>query len=209
MAESCPKRYYHLRVAKDFKSQDSEASLAGDRDHKALETSLKEGAPLPPHLQRHGAIVEAILRSGTDVKAEQELAVTRELVPCDWWHRDVFLRVKADVALYTETTAGLLDWKTGKRRPKPFQLELGALAQWIHSPKIKSTEAAFLWLKEDATDRYTYTREQDFERILTKLHKKVNKLEDIAADGVWPAKPGYHCNWCEVKDSCSYSQAKY
>ena len=208
MFDSCPKRYYHLRVAKDIKEEDGEASLAGTRDHKSFEDRIKQGIPLPPHLSKHEDKVSPLLNSGLEVKAEEELAVTKELVPCDWWHKDVFLRVKADVTLYGKTKAALMDWKTGKRRPKPFQLELGALSQFIHYPEIKSTKAAFLWLKEDASDTKTYTREQDYERILGKLIDKAKRIEEAAELDVWQAKPGYHCNWCGAKDICSYSQAK-
>lgn len=204
---SCPKRFYHLRIAKDIK-EDSSTADDGTRQHKALEDRIKEGTPLPPHMEKHESQLSAITNSGLTVIAEQELAVTKELIPCDWWHPDVFLRVKADVALYTETTAALMDWKTGKRRPKPFQLELGALAQFIHYPKVKLTKAAFLWLKDDAADHYTYTREKDYDRILAKLTTKTDRVDAAVEEDVWQAKPGYHCNWCGAKDFCASSQAK-
>ena len=204
----CPKKYYHLRVAKDYKQEEGAESLAGTRDHKGLEDRIKEGTPLPDHLKNLEGGIEVILNSGVEVKAEQELAVTKELIPCDWWHQDAFLRVKADVGLYTETTAGLLDFKTGKRRPKPFQLELGALAQWLHYPKIKLTKAAFLWLKDDTSDKYSYTRADDYDRILSKLMVKVQKIEDTVAEGVWQAKPSvFKCKYCPVRNDCSYSMA--
>lgn len=206
--DSCPKRFYHLRVAKDIKEEDGEASLAGTRDHKSFEDRLKEGVPLPKHLSKHEDKCQVILNSGLVVKAEQELAIDKELKPCEWWHEDVLLRVKADVALYGKTKAALMDWKTGKRRPKPFQLELGALAQLIHYPNLKWTQAAFLWLRDDASDPYTFSREADYQRILDKFMAKVERVEEAATEGVWQAKPGYHCNWCGAKDICSYSQAK-
>lgn len=205
--DSCPKRFYHLKIAKDIK-EDVAASDDGTRQHKALEDRLVNGTPLPTHMAKHEHKIEPIINSGFEVKAEQELAVTKELVPCDWWHPDVFLRVKADVALYGETTAGLLDWKTGKRRPKPFQLELGALSQFIHYPKVKLTKAAFLWLKDDDADTYTYTREKDYNRILDKLKTKTDRVEAAAQEDIWQAKPGYHCNWCGAKGFCASSQAK-
>jgi hypothetical protein len=208
MFEQCPKRFYALKVAKTHKAEDGVASAAGTRDHKSLEDRLMVGAALPPHLAKHEPLCDTITKTDLIVKAEEELAVTKELEPCEWWHRDVYLRVKADVGLYTATTAGLLDWKTGKRKPKPFQLELGALTQFIHYPNIKSTEAAFLWLKDDASDRYKFTRADDYHRILAKLKAKVERVEDAVADGVWQAKPSWLCNYCELKDECSYSQAR-
>lgn len=206
--DTCPKQFFHRHVKKDLKEEESEASLAGTRDHKSFELRLKEGLALPPHLKKHEEKCEIILGSGMEVKAEEELAIDKELKPCDWWHRDVFLRVKADVTLYSETTAGLLDWKTGKRKPKNFQLELGAMTQFLHYPKIKSTKAAFLWLRDDATDQETYTRDKDFERILTKTFEKADRIEEAVKEDVWQAKPGYHCNWCGLKDTCTSSQAR-
>lgn len=206
--DTCPKRYNALKVEKSVKPEDSEASLAGTRDHKFLEDRLLDGSKLPPHLAKAESACEAIANSGLIVKPEQEFALTKELEPCDWWHQDAFLRVKADVGLYSETTAALLDWKTGKRRPKPFQLELGALTQFTYYPKIKSTKAAFLWLKEDTTDKYEFTREDDYERILNKLMAKVERVEEAKEENVWQAKPGFHCNWCELKNTCTSSQAR-
>lgn len=208
MFESCPKRFYELRVAKNYKPEDSDASIDGTRKHKSLEDRLRDGTPLPPELAKHEDKCVTILNSGLTVKPEEELAFTKDLQPCDWWHKDVFLRVKADVALYGKTRAALMDWKTGKRKPKSFQLELGALSQFVHYPEIKSTKAAFLWLKDDVSDSYEFIRDRDATRILEKLHTKVNRIEEAAAEGVWQAKPGFHCNWCEAKNDCSYSQAK-
>jgi hypothetical protein len=207
MFNQCPKRFHALRVAKTHKAEDNEASLDGTRKHKSLEDRLKDGTPLPPELAKHEDKCVAILNSGMTVKPEEELAITRSLEPCDWWHKDVFLRVKADVSLYGKSKAALMDWKTGKRKPKPFQLELGALTQFIHYPEIKSTRAAFLWLKDDVSDTETYTREDDYDRILVDLHKKVDRVEAALDDDVWPAKPSWLCNYCELKDECSYSQA--
>ena len=208
MFDSCPKRYYHLRIAKDVKEEDGDASIAGTRDHKSLEERLLSGASLPPHLRKHEAECDIIVNSGLVVKPEQELAINRELEPCDWWDQNVLLRVKADVALYGANHAALLDWRTGKRKPKPFQLELGALTQFIHYPKIKSTKAAFLWLRDDATDQETYTRDDDFDRILNKFKAMAEGVKEAKEEDVWQAKPGYHCNWCGLKDTCTSSQAR-
>lgn len=208
MFETCPKRYNALKVEKSVKPEDSEASLAGTRDHKYLEERLLNGTALPPHLVRAESACDAISNSGLIIKAEQEFALSKELETRSWWDKDVYLRVKSDVALYSETTAAVLDWKTGKRKPKPFQLELAALTQFVSYPKIKSTKAAFLWLKEDATDKYEFTREDDYERILNKLQTKTDRIEEALDEGVWQAKPGFHCNWCELKDTCTSSQAR-
>lgn len=205
--ETCPKRYYHLKVAKDLKEEDGTASAAGTRDHSYFEHRLKDGTPLPPHLLRHEDKLSIIANSGFIVRPEEEFAINKRLEPVGWWDKDVFLRVKADVGLYGKRTAGLLDWKTGKRRPKNFQLELGALTQFIHYPEIKSTKAAFLWLRDDTADFVSLDRDDDYDRILNKLMTKADRIDEAVDEGVWQAKPGYHCNWCGLKDTCVSSRA--
>jgi hypothetical protein len=41
--EACPKRHYHVDIAKDFKEADSEALLWGNRVHKGLAIALETG----------------------------------------------------------------------------------------------------------------------------------------------------------------------
>jgi hypothetical protein len=207
--ERCPKQYHHVRILKDVKDEDNEYSLAGTRDHKALEDRLLSGTVLPPHLAKHEDKCELLATSGVKLMAEQELALDKQFNPCGWWDKDVLLRVKADVTMYNGKSAALLDWKTGKRKPKPFQLELGALAQFKYYPEIERTNTAFLWLKEDASDKMLYTREQDEARIQKKFKEKADKVQEAADDGVWQAKPSYfNCTYCPAKKICSYSQAR-
>ena len=45
--KQCPKKYYHLRVAKDIKESTSEAMLYGSRVHKIAEEYVRDGTPIP------------------------------------------------------------------------------------------------------------------------------------------------------------------
>ena len=45
--DQCPKKYYHLRVAKDIKEPESEAMLYGTAVHKAAEDYIKDDKPIP------------------------------------------------------------------------------------------------------------------------------------------------------------------
>ena len=48
--QQCPKKYYHLKIAKDVKDEGSEATIYGQELHKAAEDFIKEGKPLPLEL---------------------------------------------------------------------------------------------------------------------------------------------------------------
>ena len=47
--EQCPRKYYHLRVAKDFEEPESQAMLYGTQFHEAAEFYIRDGTPLPPY----------------------------------------------------------------------------------------------------------------------------------------------------------------
>ena len=45
--EQCPKKYYHLRIAKDIKEPESDAMNYGKDLHLAAEEHIQDGKPLP------------------------------------------------------------------------------------------------------------------------------------------------------------------
>lgn len=45
--DQCPKKYYHLRVAKDIKEPESDAMLYGTDVHTAAENFMRDGTPMP------------------------------------------------------------------------------------------------------------------------------------------------------------------
>ena len=47
MFDQCPKKYYHLRVAKDISEPPSEAMLYGTSVHLAAEKYIRDGEPIP------------------------------------------------------------------------------------------------------------------------------------------------------------------
>ena len=49
--DQCPKKYYHLRVAKDIVEPDTEATLYGKEFHSAAEHYIRDGTPIPPQFK--------------------------------------------------------------------------------------------------------------------------------------------------------------
>jgi hypothetical protein len=45
--KQCPKKYYHLKVAKDVKDVGSSAMYYGNQVHKAAEDYIKTNTPIP------------------------------------------------------------------------------------------------------------------------------------------------------------------
>lgn len=205
---TCPKRYYHQRIIKDVVDEGGEASLHGNRVHTALEERTRDKTELPDYLQKHEPLVASIEALGGDLEAERELVLTQDLIPTTWDAEDAFLRSKLDILVRWPKRALILDWKTGKRRPKFYQLELSAMQLFLHYPMIDTIKTGFIWLRDDAMDTHTYKRDE-LAGMIERFRAKVTEIEQAVIDDVWPAKPSGLCGFCPAKDICTFAQKSY
>lgn len=218
---TCPKAYYHKRIAKDVEDPPNDAGLAGDFVHKAFEAYLRDGTSLPstypenvrdwpqgikppsyyrPYLDRIAAIPGKLL-------AEQEYAINRKFEPVAMDAEDVWCRCIIDILILQGKRAKVIDHKTGKRKMDKRQLKLCALLVFIYHPEVDEVVTGYAWLKDRKLDKETYRREDeaelwaDFMRDLVP-YKLAFKLEKFVA------RPSGLCNgWCPV-NSCDHWKPK-
>lgn len=205
--ENCPLRYYYQRVAKTVKDLGGEASIYGDRIHKALEVRLKSNDDLPQDAAIYEPLVksiEVIAKPGS-LHLEQQLALTENFQPTEWFAKDAWLRSILDVLILRGDTAYIYDWKTGKRRPDFTQLEMFALQAFIHYPDIKTVKTSFIWLKDNALDSRAFTRDQT-DKLWEPLLARIRRIEHAAETDNWPARPSGLCKFCSAKHMCDYAQ---
>lgn len=205
--ENCPYRYYHQRVAKTVVDKGGEASQYGERIHKYLEDRVKDKVELPSELKHMESIVTSFenLSHDGDMFAELEMTLTQDLKPTSWFAPDAWMRSKLDVYVSKSPRAVVADWKTGKRRPDFMQLELFALQVFAHYPKVEYVTSSFIWIKDMAMDKESYSRKDApamWDRILT----KINRIEQSLEHDNWPAKPSGLCGWCPCKTFCEYAR---
>lgn len=206
MYENCPKRYHMQRITKEIMDTGGEASLYGERVHEQLEHRLKQGTPLPTESAKHEALVEAFAALPGELVAEQEFCLTKELTPTGWWDADAWLRAKLDILVINGPDAVVGDWKTGKRRPDFFQMELFAILVMKLYPDVQRVKAALVWLKTGQMDTKLYTR-LDAPGIWEKLLGKVTRIEQSLAKNQWPAKPSGLCPWCPAnRAQCEFAK---
>lgn len=209
MFENCPLRYYHQRIAKTVVDQGGEASIHGERIHKFIAERLK-GTATQEHiedimnLEPVIASIKAVAEGG-ELGVEQQLTLTAELTPTQWFAKNAWIRSILDVVVIKGSTAMVLDWKTGKRRPDWTQLELFALQVFAHHPEVNKVTTGFIWTKELATDKETYHRDGS-DKLWAKLLTRIHRIEQAAEQNVWPAKPSGLCNYCPCKSFCEYTR---
>ena len=203
--ENCPYRYYHQRIAKTVVDKGGEASQHGERVHKHLEDRLRDKVDLPQELKHVEPLVNSFenLSVGGDIFAELEMTLTKDLTPTSWWGEDAWMRSKLDVYIVKNNKSVVADWKTGKRRPDFFQLELFALQVFAHYQEVQSVTSSFVWIKDMAMDKQTFTR-NDTPRLWDKVLGKVQRIEQSVTYENWPAKPSGLCMYCPCRNFCEY-----
>jgi hypothetical protein len=197
--ETCPKRHWHIDLAKDFKEEEGESLLYGNAVHKALANAISGKEALPAPFVKLQSWVDKIVGDGTGtLLVEQQLAITKALTADTWFGSDVWYRGIADVLKIMGPVALAIDWKTGKILEDGVQLALMAQCIFAHHPEVQKIRTEFVWLKEDATSRCDFTR-SDMVGVWAGVLPRVTMLENASKAVLYPPKPGGLCKrFCPV-----------
>lgn len=205
--ENCPQQFDYLYVTKNVQVVESEAMAYGTRVHEALEMYAKsrDEKYLTRETRKWKSLIDRLLEKKGTHLYEYQMAVTPELEPCDWMAKDVWLRGIADVLVVDGDTAYCLDWKTGKVRDNPTQLQLFACMVFLHFPEVKTVKTAFVWLNFDQVTDMVYKRSM-FDPMWRNLMQRFDYAQETIDLGVFEAKPSGLCRWCAARDICPYGR---
>lgn len=199
--EQCPKAWYETKILKKYPFVVTEAITYGNVTHEKLEHYTNFQTPLPEHLEYVAPVIDALREGGFTLVAELEVAITREWDKTGYWDKNVFLRGKVDLVAINNKQAIVLDWKTGKRKPDPFQLNIyGAIL--FHLFGLERVDVGFAWLKTKESDTYTITAE-NFPAIVTDIMERTDKMKDHYERQDFPARTTPLCCWCPALNDCS------
>lgn len=200
--EACPKKHWHVDIAKDVKEEEGEALLWGNQVHKAAAARLKDGKALPPGMEIIESFCQKILtpagNAESKILVEQKLAITKDFGPCGYFDKSVWFRAVGDVIKIVGPVALIGDWKTGKIKEDGVQLALSAMCVFAHYPEVKRVRSEFIWVAHDATSRADFNR-NDMPQFWQGVWTRIQALEHAHNTQSYPAKPGGLCrNWCPV-----------
>lgn len=212
--EQCESKFDYLYVSKRVQDQGSEVSEYGNRVHEVLElygkgeldqaTLSEEGKQT---LSKWGKIVDKLLAREGEKYFEYQMAVNADLQPVDWFASDVWIRSIADVLVVDGDTAYCLDYKTGKVKDNPTQLQLFAAMVMWHFPQVTTVKTSFIWLKFNEVTNTKYER-RFLESLWNGLRPRFQKVQEVIDLGVFKAKPSGLCPWCPAKDICPDARLK-
>lgn len=204
--ETCPKRFYHTKIAKDVIEPQTEALTHGNEVHKALELAVAENRPLPEKYKTYIPIVEAVKASPGIKKAEMKFGLTKSFAPTTFFAKDVWVRGVLDFTAINGKSATVLDWKTGKPKTDGDQMKLFAGATFALYPSVEKVKTGYVWLAHNKVDAETYTRD-DIPAIWNEFIPRVERVEYAIKNSVFNPNPSGLCRaWCPVpRSKCEFS----
>jgi len=209
--DQCPKKYYHLRVLKDFKDEDSTATIYGTELHTAAEEFIRDGTPIPPKFSFIAPTLEALNRIEGTKHCEIKLGIAKrdgKFAPCDFFAKDVWWRGIADLLIINEEkqTAYLVDYKTSKnaKYADTKQLDLLAGAVFTHYPKIMEIKSALLFVvsNEIVKKKHEFMMQTSY---LNSMEPELTRLEAAIKTNVWNPVSSPLCKFCPVS-SCAHNR---
>lgn len=195
--ENCPLKFKELRLLGNFKSEDTHPAAAkGLKLHRLFEDALADDVNVGEDYQW----VMDYVRGYTGLKIpEQKLAVDESFKPCEWFADKTFYRAILDVMVINDKHVDLFDYKTGRFRPKPRQIQEQALMAWFHFPHLETATARLIWTDADhAPTTLSFNKARDAERMIDELLEIPAQIRTAFEKDDFPATPNPLCGWCEV-----------
>jgi CRISPR/Cas system-associated exonuclease Cas4 (RecB family) len=210
--ESCPRKFEYLYVLKSIKDSGSTATEYGTRVHGALENYGKA------LVEQDIPVLEGILELESEAKAwfpmvkkicdrpgeklfEHQMAIRRDKTPCGWFDSEVWLRSIADVLVIDGKKAYCIDWKTGKKKDNPTQMQLFAAMVFLHYPEVEEVATSFVWLVANDMTNVVYQRRYA-DSLWVAIEPRLVAVQEAVDLGVFTAKPSGLCPWCPAQDIC-------
>ena len=201
--DKCPRQAFHRYVAKDLPKETSPALDWGIAVHEALEAHVRDYVPLPEGMERYEPRAAA-LPLGSQV--ERKLGIRFNGSPCDFFATDVWGRGKLDISVVNGPHAVIIDWKTGKVREDPDELEVFAVLLDAHHPGIIGIMGFYVWL---ATSKIGKIHDlSDTVVKLAQIRGRWERVQKAHRTDHWPPQQSPLCGWCSVY-SCEFNPKKH
>jgi len=211
--DQCPKKYYHLKVVKDYEENfKTEPILYGNEFHAAAENYVSGKVDtLDPRFDYAQATLDKLKGMKGEKLCEFKMGLTENLEPCGFFDKDVWFRGVSDLTILDRESgvAKVIDYKTGKsaKYADKGQLELMALATFKYFPEVKTVKGGLLFVvcKAFIKDTYTINRESE---LWQKWLGEYGKMEQAYKADVWNPRPTGLCRAHCIVLECPHNGRK-
>jgi PD-(D/E)XK nuclease superfamily len=189
----CPHQAARRYIIKDIPFEATPAMEEGRRAHEDIAKFIAGG----PDPQTYADLVRPLVGK---CKPERKLAIEGDaLTPVSFYDRDAWLRGVIDAHVIEGETAVIFDWKTGKEREDPFELEVFGLLLRAHHPELQKIYGYYVWLRSNKVGEQHDV--SDYARTWAKVMNFSAEIEK----GDYKKTPGPLCAWCPVVD-CEHNR---
>jgi CRISPR/Cas system-associated exonuclease Cas4 (RecB family) len=204
--DQCPKKFYHLRVAKDVTEPPTDAILYGKEFHSAAEHYVRDDVPIPSQFSFVKSTLDSLKQLEGIKHCEFEMGLTENLEPCGFKDPKVWWRGIADLLIINGNEARCVDYKTGKsaKYADTDQLELMALAIFKFFPEVKKVKGGLLFVISKNFIKDSYDAEKQ-DKMWVKWIAEHNRMKFSYANNVWNPRPSGLCKkYCPVLE-CAHN----
>jgi len=200
--KQCPKKYYHLKVAKDVKDASSFAMYYGNRVHKAAEDYIKTNTPIPTKFKFIKKTLDSLKNIQGEKHCEKRFGLAKEdgdFSPTGFFSKNVWYRGIADLLIVNGDKAYLVDYKTGKnaKYADTKQLDLMAGATFTHYPEVKTIKSALIYVVSNEFIPKEHTSDMR-KSYINVFDDELKRLDAAQKNEVWNAISGPLCAYCPV-----------
>lgn len=204
--EGCSARYARRRFYCDVVEEETEALRWGNRVHKAAEDFIK-GLPVSDAEAFAPVKKYAELFKSLGAEAEVEVCLDENLNQVEWFSPKAWYRGKLDVVIRLQESLKYFDWKTGKVKDDPDQLEICCATLSVLRPEVQVFDGKYIWLREQTTTGMKEPLEKDhLDKIWEKTLSRVERMKKAWQVETFPARPSGLCRFCPAAAGCTYKR---
>lgn len=146
-----------------------------------------------------------------EIRNECEWAITPDFEPCDFFSPDVMIRGIVDFALLLEDDhLIIIDHKSGKVKPLSnfaTQLNIYTVMGKVFYPHVKGIQCAIHFVAKEKIVWAEMRKPQYVESVLKPWIKEYLNDKALGVEG-FNARLGWHCGFCDYKETCPSYQAE-
>jgi len=204
--EKCPHMVYLAAVKKEKRPEwdDDHPAMRGIRVHNHLEAYVKgETDEIIKEMKFFQEELDDLREAYTEgkVSVEGDWGFDINWASTGWWDDDVWARIKLDaMKQLDETTARVIDYKTGKKFGNEVshtgQAQLYMIAGFLKYPDLNMIETDFYYLDQKSGNRLkkTYTRNK-LPLYMKKFTERAMKL--TTCENFRPKPSKMNCKYCD------------
>jgi hypothetical protein len=207
--EQCPRKYYHVKIAKDIVERDTEATIYGKDVHSAAEHYIRDSKPIPKKYEYLQPVLDTLNQIEGEKHCELKLGLTKDLEACSFSAKNVWWHGIADLVVINESKqlAHSIDFKTSKsaRYADTKQLDLVAIGIFKKFPAIKRVKSALAFVVSNEFVKAEHVVD-DIPGYIDKPAKSVQRIEAAISNNVWNPVQGPLCRFCPVR-TCEFNRS--